>query len=392
MEHSIIYRQDGAYAAFPILDELGDDRLSVGFSLSHARDHACIGEWTVLVSDDGGRSWAGTDDPTLPQNWPGDTPREKSDRFAAIMSDGSYLCAGTTGWETWSEDRADEARSLGLRVLPHRWEKGAIIVSANRLFVQRSKDQGRTWDRREWAAPGFESLIAFSRATQLADGTALVPVYGVDLQGKALSYVWRSDGGSDAFRLLPIGPHASGVRTDETCFLEVSPGRVLAHSRNETGYLSEMWSEDAGKTWSHPTLTEIWTPSSPPHLLKLTDGRILCSFGYRREPMGVRAVLSSDSGETWDIANTVVLRDDGGTPSGLETPEEVDLEALRLSGGAYQAEVARVVASTMYPKQRARADVGYAQSAQLSDGSIVTVYYITLSDGVTYSAATRWEA
>ena len=197
------------------------------------------------------------------------------------------------------------------------------------LVLQRSKDQGRTWDRREWAAPGFESLIAFSRATQLADGTALVPVYGVDLQGKALSYVWRSDGGSDAFRLLPIGPHASGVRTDETCFLEVSPGRVLAHSRNETGYLSEMWSEDAGKTWSHPTLTEIWTPSSPPHLLKLTDGRILCSFGYRREPMGVRAVLSSDSGETWDIANTVVLRDDGGTPSGLETPEEVDLEELR---------------------------------------------------------------
>jgi hypothetical protein len=99
----------------------------------------------------------------------------------------------------------------------------------------------------------------------------------------------------------------------------------------------------------------------PPHLLKLRDGRVLCSFGYRRDPMGVRAVLSNDGGKTWDINNIIVLRNDGGIPSEFRRDAE--------SGGA---------------------DLGYPISTQLSDGSILTVYYITLADGVTHSAATRW--
>ena len=48
-----------------------------------------------------------------------------------------------------------------------------------------------------------------------------------------------------------------------------------------------------------------------------TDGRLLCSHAYRREPMVLRAVLSNDGGEIWDTDNTFVLRDDGGYPSQL---------------------------------------------------------------------------
>ena len=69
---------------------------------------------------------------------------------------------------------------------------------------------------------------------------------------------------------------------------------------------------------------------------------MLCSFGYRREPMGVRAVLSHDGGVTWDMDNVIVLRDDGGTPSEFRSDAQ--------GGGA---------------------DVGYPISTQLSDGSIL---------------------
>ena len=100
-------------------------------------------------------------------------------------------------------------------------------------------------------------------------------------------------------------------------------------------------------TWSEALRTAIW--GYPVDLTKLRDGRILCSFGYRRDPKGIRAVLSSDGGVTWDTDNTYVLRDDGV------------------------------------------GDLGYPGSVQLPDGSILTVYYITLADGVTHSAATRWE-
>ena len=76
--------------------------------------------------------------------------------------------------------------------------------------------------------------------------------------------------------------------------------------------------------------------------------------------MGIRAVLSEDGGQIWDIDNTVILRDDGGYVGELR------------AGGSPTS------------------DVGYPHSTQLSDGSILTVYYITPSDKITHIASTRW--
>ena len=146
------------------------------------------------------------------------------------------------------------------------------------------------------------------------------------------------------------GRAPAGGAASETAFLEVSPGRVLALSRTKSNdYLVQSWSDDSGRTWSYPFRTGIW--GVPANLLKLRDGRVLCTYGYRREPMGVRAVASNDGGETWDLDHVYILRDDGGTR-----------------------------------------DLGYPASTQLADVSILTVYYMSGPDGVTYSAATRWEA
>ena len=81
----------------------------------------------------------------------------------------------------------------------------------------------------------------------------------------------------------------------------------------------------------------------PAQLLRLRSGRILCSYGYRREPFGVRAVLSEDDGETWDMDNEIVIREDG-----------------------------------------LHRDLGYAASVQLNDDRILTVYYFHTDDGVRY--------
>ena len=62
------------------------------------------------------------------------------------------------------------------------------------------------------------------------------------------------------------------------------------------------------------------------------------TYGYRRPPLGVRACLSSDCGKTWDLANEIVLRLDGGT-----LPEQ--------------------------NRKVADADLGYPTSVQLADGS-----------------------
>ena len=119
-----------------------------------------------------------------------------------------------------------------------------------------------------------------------------------------------------------------------------------------------MWSDDGGRTWTEPIKTPIW--GHPSHLLKLADGRILCTHGYRRTPLGVRAVFSEDGGETWDVARTVVLRGDSSGHS------------------PHRGEGTGV------------GDVGYPVSMQLPDGDVLSAYYVTPADGVTHCAATRW--
>ena len=50
--------------------------------------------------------------------------------------------------------------------------------------------------------------------------------------------------------------------------------------------------QSEGRTWSQPIKTAMW--GFPAHLLELRDGRILCTYGYRRKPYGVRASISKD--------------------------------------------------------------------------------------------------
>ena len=109
-------------------------------------DHYGLADWVVVVSEDQGRTFRPTDDPTIPLTWPGTTPREQYDRFAAVMPDGTYLAAGAVGIESWPATRRDEATALGRQVAPHpNGSPDEIVVSSPRLFVQRSKDGGRTW-------------------------------------------------------------------------------------------------------------------------------------------------------------------------------------------------------------------------------------------------------
>jgi hypothetical protein len=191
----------------------------------------------------------------------------------------------------------------------------------------------------------------------LGNGTILVPLYDEHRrrgdQHDDRSWVFRSTDGGDTWRLILMGSDAATGWGNEAALVEAAAGRVLALLRQvPPGFLVESWSDDGGRTWSQPLRTDIW--GYPPHLLKLRDGRLLCSYGHRRQPLGVQAVLSTDGGRSWDVAHRAILRDDGETREGRE---------LR--------------------------DLGYPVSLELADGTIFTAYYMTLG-GVTHIAASRW--
>ena len=358
MKHVVLYQRQGFYTGWPLPGRLPDGRLFVVVQSSPFAEHYALGERVTLVSDDDGESWSRSDDPALPPNWPGSSTRECHDRFAGVLADGTWLAAGGVGWEVWPPADRERAERLGLLIRQHPDPNSDhIIVGGHRVFVQWSTDEGATWNRREWQVPGASRLVSFPRPALLADGTVLVPVY--DLLSV---YVLRITAGPTC-ELIPLP--GSGRLGNEFGVVETEPGTVLAHIRHAPqdkegdGYLLEAWSDDGGLTWSHALQTGIW--GYPPHLLKLRDGRILCSRGYRRDPMGVRAVLSSDGGRSWDLAKEVVLRDDAvarwGNPLAAHSP----------------------------------GDVGYPLSVERADGRIFTAYYFPAEDGTVHAAATTWE-
>ena len=119
---------------------------------------------------------------------------------------------------------------------------------------------------------------------------------------------------------------------------------------------------DAVKAWietyrslddgAHWTRENVPAPDlgegNPPSMIRLKDGRVCLTYGYRARPYGMRARLSDDGGRTW--ADEIILRDDGGGR-----------------------------------------DLGYPRTVQRPDGKIVTIYYFhDQPKGDRYIAATIW--
>ncbi len=86
-----------------------------------------------------------------------------------------------------------------------------------------------------------------------------------------------------------------------------------------------------------------------PGARQLPDDHILCTIGWRQPDYGIRAVLSADGGDTWDVERTIRIR--GGLPN---------------------------------------KDLGYPCTILDGGGSLFTVYYGQDGDGVTCIWGTRW--
>jgi hypothetical protein len=135
--------------------------------------------------------------------------------------------------------------------------------------------------------------------------------------------------------------------------VRLGPSELLSAVRyhdGTKGWLDTYRSLDDGRTWSFdtrpaPNLGE----GNPASMLRLADGRVCLTYGYRAKPFGIRARLSNDKGHTW--SKEIILRDDGGGR-----------------------------------------DLGYPRSVQRSDGKVVTIYYYhDQPKGDRYIGATIWD-
>jgi len=88
---------------------------------------------------------------------------------------------------------------------------------------------------------------------------------------------------------------------------------------------------DDGKTWTKPHQLLPERGGAPAHIIE-KDGVLISTYGYRKNPYGIRVMFSYDGGETWDTNHVLV-----------------------------DSEVS--------------SDLGYPASVVLEDGNILTIYY-----------------
>ena len=253
-------------------------------------------------------------------------------------------------------DEEGKSKLAGKReVLPDRPERPFDSMAFDSLYMMRSSDNGHTWGAPE--AFGISPMTYWSHTgktgiVELPDGTWLAPFYGHPASDpKGRIFVARSrDSGKTWGEPSTVAYDPDGrVGFGEPPLLRLKSGRLVTMIRtNEAdGFMYQAFSDDNGWTWQGLKRSPIW--GHPCNLIELRSGRILCTYGYRREPYGVRACFSDDQGETWDIGREVILRDDG----------------LHM-------------------------DLGYPSSIERKNGSILSTYYFHGDDGIRFIGGSIW--
>lgn len=225
------------------------------------------------------------------------------------------------------------------RLLP--WGRGA-----GRAFVHASDDGGETFAHSvELATAPYGGGYGMRGAAELVDGTLLLPLS--DAPDYRRVFVHRSEDAGLSWSGPTLVADDPASLFEEPAALALPSGRVLMLLReNRRHTIYSVDSDDGGHTWSAPRPTVI--DGYPPHLLKLDDGRLLCTYGYRRPPYAIRAVLSEDDGATWRTDRVITIREN-------------------------------------LPNK----NLGYPCTVAVADG-LLTLYYAEGTDGVTGIWASSW--
>ncbi len=226
----------------------------------------------------------------------------------------------------------------------------------NDVRVFRSADEGATWNTDgtfPLRMPGELKPYPFGSIVQGTDGQLRTLVYTSDEQSNNAEAAWiviSSDRGQSWGDVRKL---ADGI--NESVLLPL-PGKewlCVARTSNKPApehgqELRQFRSLDDGTTWTDEGLIAGYH-KHPPHLLRLADGRILLTYGNRRDG-SIEARLSGNDGQTWGITHTLYTTGPG--------------------------------------------DMGYPSTAQLPDGKLVTVFYAQrspLRDGY-HMSAIGWTA
>ena len=337
VEHGVVYRNEKEFCGWPFYCgfwKTADGSLLASFkripteyNVYNDVDHNNLTRnkgklWTIRSSDNG-KSW---------------DPGSFQAVFDMDILEESDLPGG--GAADWSDEPPLDFFSHDTLLMGGGIPR--LFAPGGEAWMRASTDGGRSW-RRPMLLPKYElpSLTAFG-SSMYATREDGVHILGLNTGApEALSprpLVYQSSDGKN-WRFLsfvteerppsPFYPGGSPFAPAPHFYPRVTilkGGRMLASLRYQRDPRNVIWTEihesiDGGRTWSYLSRVNDW--GAPGDLVPMRDGRVVCVYGYRIMPTGVRYRVSEDKGRTW--GPEMILRDDGGSWD-LGYPRVIEVE------------------------------------------------------------------
>ena len=273
------------------------------------------------------------------------------------------MARSKNGGETWELERPDafSASVNSEEAVPCpgdiNFTHPDFAMRMRRDFFNITYDRGKTWQG-PYKFPDFNASLN-ARTDYVVNGRNDCTLFISSHPGP---FCVRTTDGAKTFNVLskmkpPVNMNPR-VRSIMPSTVRISGNVLLTAVRQLQGEAYVGWidtyiSKDNGNSWQYHSKVadadkRFWN-SNPPSMVKLKDGRLCVTYGYRAYPYGIRAKLSSDNGRTW--AKEIILRQDGRNW-----------------------------------------DLGYTRSFQRPDGKLVTIYYYATEEyPQEYIAATIWD-
>ncbi len=331
----IIYQDNQFHCAFPSVVKLKNGEIYVAFRRAPNRkifgekgtSHVDPNSYLVSVRSKDGKTW--TREPELIYAHPFGGSQ---DPCLLKLKDGTMLCA-SYGWTFIRPDGMENLKK------PYFLNGGAVFTGG---YVMRSTDGAKSWQ-----GPMYPPHIAPEiNHTAMGD---MVPAYnrGAMYEGKDGRIFWvvaatdREKPNKTSNHLLISSDkgltwkYSAPVAVDdkasfnETSVYETPKGDLVAFLR--TAGLEDQAciarSTDGGKTFT--AWEKMGFQGHPLQALRLPDNRVLLSYGYRHQPLGIRARILNAECTDFATAPEIVLRTDGGTGD-LGYPWAVQLDKKRV--------------------------------------------------------------
>jgi len=352
----VIYQDSMFHAAFPSIVRLADGEFFLAFRRAPNRRiygekrtyHVDPNSYLVGLRSSNGEDWSQEPELIHAFAWGG-----SQDPCLLQLRNGSLLCM-SYAWTFIRPDGIPKLKKPYSENLP-----GSIAFGGYSL---RSADMGHSWEgpfipptlepESRYNALGMR-MPAHNRGAlyEGKDGRIFWAVSALkENSNRTSNYLLISE--DQGFTWNYSSPIAvdDKVAFNETSIYETPKGDLVAFLRtanfNDQACIAR--STDGGKSFQ--PWKSMGFKGHPLQAMRLPDNRVLLVYGYRHEPLGIRARILNPECTDYATAPEIILREDGGTT-----------------------------------------DIGYPWSVQLDDKRVLVTYYYNIEDGPRHIAGTILE-